>query len=376
VTKSLDKLLSRAEGSDKYPHLDWVYRGGGKWARTAREKEPAPKTSRAPVSRGTTKAQDKEEAPSSTTPADTAAGNTVFDLPFELREMIYDEIHQQEEVKTVGNRGGQLIVRYTPPPTRYQRAGKYIAAEIDSRIPKDYVHRLEITQKNLIFSFLDDHWGILPKRMLPHGTEATVILNFNINDCEHQETMNSKILSLFSWTPTFVKSWNARRRPSGTSPIATPVTLRLWFCSMDAFDAAQVQLDNMWETHKRYMHGVFRTLLRIEMMFYERDDFIALPDEDAKAKATTLQVIIEADGWVLDDEAVRLANEVAKKREYYKVDFKKRQWGDQSYSDYEATDEGGDSDGETPEESPEEDLDEDSDEDSDSFSSDSSSDSD
>jgi hypothetical protein len=57
----LEELLIRAEGPDKYPHLDWVYRGGGKWARTAKKKEPAPKTSRARVSRGTTKAQDKEE---------------------------------------------------------------------------------------------------------------------------------------------------------------------------------------------------------------------------------------------------------------------------------------------------------------------------
>jgi hypothetical protein len=35
----LEELLIRAEGPDKYPHLEWVYRGGGKWARTAKQKE-------------------------------------------------------------------------------------------------------------------------------------------------------------------------------------------------------------------------------------------------------------------------------------------------------------------------------------------------
>jgi hypothetical protein len=121
---------------------------------------------------------------------------------------------------------------------------------------------------------------------------------------------------------------------------------------MEAFDTSQYELRDRWEVYEDL--GVFRSLVNIEMMFYERDDFIAFPDEDANAEAMTLQVITEADGWVLDDEAVRLANEAAKKREYYKVDFEKRQWGDQSYSDEEATDGGGDSDGETPEESPEE----------------------
>lgn len=35
----LDELLIRSEGPDKYPHLEWVYRGGGKWARTAKPRE-------------------------------------------------------------------------------------------------------------------------------------------------------------------------------------------------------------------------------------------------------------------------------------------------------------------------------------------------
>lgn len=58
---ALDELLIRAEGPDKYPHLEWVYRGGGKWARTPKTKTPVTKTSRGRVSRGTAKAQEKEE---------------------------------------------------------------------------------------------------------------------------------------------------------------------------------------------------------------------------------------------------------------------------------------------------------------------------
>lgn len=49
----LDELVIRSEGPDKFPALDWVYRGGGKWARTPKKKEPAvAKPSRARTSRG------------------------------------------------------------------------------------------------------------------------------------------------------------------------------------------------------------------------------------------------------------------------------------------------------------------------------------
>lgn len=37
----MDELLIRSEGPDKYPQVEWVYRGGGKWARTPKHKEPA-----------------------------------------------------------------------------------------------------------------------------------------------------------------------------------------------------------------------------------------------------------------------------------------------------------------------------------------------
>jgi hypothetical protein len=56
-----NELLIRADGPDKYPHLEWVYRGGGKWARTAKSKQPVPKASRTRVSRGTAKAQEEEQ---------------------------------------------------------------------------------------------------------------------------------------------------------------------------------------------------------------------------------------------------------------------------------------------------------------------------
>jgi hypothetical protein len=49
----MEELLIRAEGPDKYPQVDWVYRGGGKWARTPKQKEPvAVKTTNTRGSRG------------------------------------------------------------------------------------------------------------------------------------------------------------------------------------------------------------------------------------------------------------------------------------------------------------------------------------
>ncbi|KAM0720322.1 hypothetical protein Q7P37_004458 [Cladosporium fusiforme] len=50
----LDELLIRSEGPDKFPQVPWHYRGGGKWARSSKKKEPvAPKGgNRARQSRG------------------------------------------------------------------------------------------------------------------------------------------------------------------------------------------------------------------------------------------------------------------------------------------------------------------------------------
>ena len=53
-------------------------------------------------------------------PIDSAASINLNDLPQEIKDMIYEDIHQQEDVKTIG----QLIIRYTLPPARLQRVGK------------------------------------------------------------------------------------------------------------------------------------------------------------------------------------------------------------------------------------------------------------
>jgi hypothetical protein len=58
-------------------------------------------------------------------PTDITQSKNIYDLPLELRDMIYDDIHQQEDVRVVG---GQLIARYTPSPARYQRVGRSTAA--------------------------------------------------------------------------------------------------------------------------------------------------------------------------------------------------------------------------------------------------------
>ena len=55
------------------------------------------------------------------------------DLPQEIKDMIYEDIHQQEDVKTIG----QLIIRYTLPPARLQRVGKEFAAEFNQLADAD-----------------------------------------------------------------------------------------------------------------------------------------------------------------------------------------------------------------------------------------------
>jgi hypothetical protein len=85
-------------------------------------------------------------------------------------------------------------------------------------------------------------------------------------------------------------------------------------------------------------HSSFYDLSKIEIMFYKRDDHITYPNEAAVAGAKTLQVSTTeagAGGWKLDDEAIRLAREVAKGRLYNKVDPEATDWWDKGYADEE-----------------------------------------
>jgi hypothetical protein len=129
---------------------------------------------------------------------------------------------------------------------------------------------------------------------------------------------------------------------------ALPVTIRFWICSMDVFDDFSTTLGLMW-----VLHNSLYDLSKIEIMFSERDDHIAYPNEAAVAGAKTLQVL-EADGWKLDDEAIRLAREVSKGRVYDKVDPEATDWWDKRYADeedkLEGEDQGEYSDGESFEE--------------------------
>jgi hypothetical protein len=101
---------------------------------------------------------------SDVTPTDnaTSQGFPLRKLALEIRDMIYDDIHHQEDVKNVG----QLVVRYTPSPARLQRVGREFADEFNRRYPWDKIHGLEITQKKMIF-LPENQSHILPKRMLP-----------------------------------------------------------------------------------------------------------------------------------------------------------------------------------------------------------------
>jgi hypothetical protein len=233
-----------------------------------------------------------------------------------MKDMIYDVVHQQEDVKTFGN---QLIVRYTPSPARLQRVSKEFTAEFNRRLPHNQVHRLENTQKKLIF--LHDNLScVLPERMRPHATDATLVMNFNINDCSG-EASQIRHHALFAWTAAFVYSWDKQRGPSAATTSSSEdaaallVTVRFWICDMDVFDDFGTQLAEIWG-----MHRALRTLTKAEIMFYEREDHIAFPNEASVAVAKSLVVLTDDDGWAENDEAVKLAREVSKGRVYDRMD--------------------------------------------------------
>ena len=289
-------------------------------------------------------------------PTDTTQSKNIYDLPLELRDMIYDDIHQQEEVRVVG---GQLIVRYTPSPARYQRVGKEIAHEINRRLPPNRIHRLEVTQKNMIFLPENQNW-ILPEKMLPQGKDAMLTMNFNINEGS-EDIQREMTQELFEWINDFVCSWDPHSEPSDSAAHETsmPVNLRFWFCSMEAFDHFASYLDVIFDDQER-LHDCST----IELMFYERDDHIAYPNKAAVAGAKMLFVTNETDGLKLDHEAIKQARKVSKRLLYNRVDPSEVEWFNQSYSDDEDSDQGGDSDGERSgdNEYSDEEVDEDSDE--------------
>jgi hypothetical protein len=274
---------------------------------------------------------------------DIAREKDSFDLqglPLELRYMIYEDMHQQEDVRTVGR---QLIVRYTPSPARLQRVSKTFASEVNRRLPPNQVHRIEVTQKNMIFLPVNQSW-ILPEKMLPQGTDALLTMNFNINDGPEdiQRVMSGG--ELFEWIWRFVDCWGLNSGPSDSAAHETslPVTLRFWFCSMEAFDEFASDLDVMFYDQEKLLESS-----KIELMFYEREDHIAYPNKAAVAGANKLLVLTEADGLKMDHEAIKQARRVSKRLLYKKVDPEKMNWNDQSYSDEEGPDQGGDSDGES-----------------------------
>jgi hypothetical protein len=72
-------------------------------------------------------------------------------------------------------------------------------------------------------------------------------------------------------------------------------------------------------------------LARIELMFYEREDSIAFPNEAAVAGAKMLQVNGD-NKWEFDAEAMKEAREVSGRRVYNKVDSTELDWNLESHS--------------------------------------------
>ena len=165
----LEELLIRSEGPDKFPHLEWVYRGGGKWARTPKTKQPPPKTSRARVSRGMAKAQEKEEDSDGSQEVvytdDEYAGRYHQDTPTESRRQSLNKgIDQRVDVSTRRQRAYQ---RADPMEDMSRQTSKNPSLKSKTATPKP--QRLTLEEDRL--SDEDNYPSLYAKAWPPPRTD-------------------------------------------------------------------------------------------------------------------------------------------------------------------------------------------------------------
>jgi hypothetical protein len=94
---------------------------------------------------------------------------------------------------------------------------------------------------------------------------------------------------------------------SDTDTDDAPVVVRFWFCSMGTYEMFKPELEELWElTSELVCEGekAGETFIdkmgnntKIEIMFYERDDFIAYSDAAAIARSRVVDTYTVADGW-------------------------------------------------------------------------------
>jgi hypothetical protein len=332
-----------------------------------------------------------------TSPVDTTREG-FFKLPFELRCIIYDELlsQLQQEVKTTHQ---QLTIRYRPSRRPVQQISKEFAGEFNKRmkrLPLDSLTpKYEITQRNLVFVPEDQDWSLRPEQGIPHGSDVPFVLNLNIYKNASKECIGhfrQELRELLDWITGIVRCWHARLdrasrktdsekddassdtdsekndassdTDSVTDTDDAPVVVCFWFCSMGTYEMFKPELEELWElTSELVCEGekagdIFIDKMgnntKIEIMFYERDDFIAYPDAAAIARSRVVDTYTVADGWEGAAEDFTLAWRASRMQRFNSPELGDYEWwnlkrsldGEDPESEEESSGEGVDSDGE------------------------------
>ena len=310
-----------------------------------------------------------------------------FKLPPELRCIVYDGILRQlpPEVKTTYQ---QLTVRYRPSLRPYQQVSREFAVEFNKRMQRIPLNSLtpkyEVTQRNLVFVADDQDWDLYPEQGIPYGSDVPFVLNFNFNKNVKKEDiryLSGELRELLDCIVGIVSCWHFRlyrasKKPdsetedassdtnSDTDTDDAPVVVRFWFCSMKVYGMFKPELEEFWELTSEFVcegekaGDIFVEKMgnntKIEIMFYERDDFISYPNAAAIARSRVVETYTVSDGWDGTAEDFTLAWRASRMQRFNSPELEDYDWWElkrgldceDPESEEESSGEGVDSDGE------------------------------
>jgi hypothetical protein len=115
-------------------------------------------------------------------------------------------------------------------------------------------------------------------KQIPGATSTHLILNFNVNTNESvYANERNETWRLIALTKHIINCWYTTRYCSPRRAQGS-VTIRFWICDIEVYDDLIAVINGIWYLdgpHRDYYHHLGAN---IELMFYELEDEVPLPD--------------------------------------------------------------------------------------------------